>query len=685
MKRLYYIGLNISITVIVLIIVHLIFKSLILDLISFCVGFSFIMIFTKENSELLKKHIIVILISTIVIFMLNVPWSDSVRGKFQNRRHELEIVPVSESNKLSQGSEIWLHEIEVDGENISLSNYLYNNPSWMLSGNSVYCPVPDIDNNAFTAYLVVNEDLKIILGTHAWSGMCQIYLDGNLINEYDLYSYEASSLEVNLSEYLGERPLAKMYYVFVLGVLGTIYAIIGGIFGVYKSNKIRFSSVCFGMWSIYFLAFYPALMSSDVFDQWSQALGKSQLNSWHPVFHTLCIRFFMLFSKNPAMIVLTQIILMSALMGIIVDYLCRIGLSYKVAWFMCIFTGLFPANGVMLTNLWKDIPYALCMLAVSYKIFVLIRDKERWRKDKSNIVVTFVSLVGVALFRHNGIIPFIAICLMLFCLKEVYLKKLVLFSILAILIIEKAIFPSVNVSNGELSGAAYSFFAHNLGAVYANNGNLDHDDIEFMESIIPLEEWEEYYYPYSHNEYAFSTEMYLTHLSEYSLLDFLSGYLKIAIKNIPLICQDVFSLTSLIWEIPYPEKAYISIANYSQDYTNLNEELLEGQKEIAEDISYQFTPLTKSMIKMIANTETRPWVDFFWRLGWLHLGILFMIAIVIWKKQYKYLCVFIPIVFNVLSLFISMVSQSYRYLYSTVTVIPLLFGMTLIIMKERKS
>ena len=119
--------------------------------------------------------------------------------------------------------------------------------------------------------------------------------------------------------------------------------------------------------------------------------------------------------------------------------------------------------------------------------------------------------------------------------------------------------------------------------------------------------------------------------------------------------------------------------------TNLNEELLEGQKEIAEDISYQFTPLTKSMIKMIANTETRPWVDFFWRLGWLHLGILFMIAIVIWKKQYKYLCVFIPIVFNVLSLFISMVSQSYRYLYSTVTVIPLLFGMTLIIMKERKS
>ena len=81
-------------------------------------GFSFIMIFTKENSELLKKHIIVILISTIVIFMLNVPWSDSVRGKFQNRRHELEIVPVSESNKLSQGSEIWLHEIEVDGENI---------------------------------------------------------------------------------------------------------------------------------------------------------------------------------------------------------------------------------------------------------------------------------------------------------------------------------------------------------------------------------------------------------------------------------------------------------------------------------------------------------------------------------------------------------------------------------------
>lgn len=625
-----------------------------------------------------------LLLGLITLLMLNIPWSTNLIGKFRNNRVELKITATGNKNELSQGSEVWIDYVKVDGNDVNLNDYTYLNSEWIFSSSGLY---HEGENADFTMYLNVNETLEIGLGQHAWSGISEIWVEDHLIGQYDLYYESPQLLEIDLSDSIVLQPLSYFYYVVVGGIWLILYTLYYILFSVLNKSfifhSIYFVLPCIISYSIYFLAFYPALCSSDIYDQWAQALGIRGLSNWHPVIHTLVLRLFSMFTHNFAYIVILQIVVAVFLLERIFSLLYKKGVPCWILMAISFFMALYPANGTMLMNIWKDIPYALSILGLTYEIMLMVIDREKWEQSRKQKWFTVLALVSVSIFRHNGIVPFIAtIIAMIFYLKKKGIQ-LVVISVIALCLIKTMVYPLANASDGNTRGAAFSFLAHNLGTIYVENGDLDNDDLLFLESIMPLEVWEENYNKYTHNDYAFSEYPYLANLSK-DETQFLKHYIQIALKNIPLVCHDIFQLTNMIWEFSYPKDSYIYIASFN-NYTNLNVALEVGQDIIAQEYSYQKTQLTNYIENIIKKTSGISYANFFWRFGWIHLSFLICTCIIIIRKRYMYLLVFVPITFNVLSLFISMISQSYRYLYSSTLVIPAIVGITILALYQKKE
>ncbi|RGY94711.1 hypothetical protein, partial [Clostridium sp. AM58-1XD] len=623
-----------------------------------------------------------ILLAVCTLFMLGLPWAKSYNQKFRDANHTLKIETIDEEFS-SDPPVIKIKEIFIDGKKADVSNYATNNPMWVKGTDISY---EATTKSAFIANLTIDESLKVVFATNSNAGTCLVYLDGNITGAYDLYSSEDSEYLVDLSDKIHPRPFSKMYYFTLVILLVIVYKIFSILLDKALKKKtsdyfawFELTWPCALVWFVYYLGFYPALFSVDTFNQYEQATLKI-FDDWHPVAHTLLIRYIGFISKNPAIIVLLQIIVSIYFLGKALQLLCENGLSKRIAFIISCGFALFPANGVMLVNIWKDIPYSIAILGISYEILFMCLDMELWLSRKRNIAITICTLITIALFRHNGFVPYIftVICLVVLLRKKIKSAfKIVIISTVIIFVIKVGVYKVYDV-HPKPEGVAYSFLAHNMGTVYVEGGNLDSDDLLFMEKIMPLDLWKNNYHAYSHNTYV-SGYPYIQKLSEYKD-GFLRNYLKIAVKNIPLVVKDIFQLTNMIWEFKTPEGSYIYIAEYTDDFTDKNQEMITGQKIFADYMSYRKTPLTNSLIKVIQSTSKRGPDIIFWRFAWMHLIGLFGVLLIISRKRYSLLGIYIPYATNILSLFVSMISQSYRYVYSTTMVFPIIVGITIMLL-----
>lgn len=183
---------------------------------------------------------------------------------------------------------------------------------------------------------------------------------------------------------------------------------------IYKGNRWFFaltiiSSFVFLLW---FFAFYPGVMSVDSLSQWEQAMT-GKYNNWHPFVSTLYIQTFQLFSNSPALISLFQLFLTSLLFSYIFQYFIKQGIP-KIIIFVCF--GLFVSSipiGVYNITIWKDVPFSLFIVALSF--FIIMKRGESGLNKKGMAVYLFLSM-GCIFFRHNGILFLFVIPLVSFIL-----------------------------------------------------------------------------------------------------------------------------------------------------------------------------------------------------------------------------------------------------------------------------
>jgi hypothetical protein len=178
------------------------------------------------------------------------------------------------------------------------------------------------------------------------------------------------------------------------------------------------------LWSIYLLAYWPGMMSADSLDQWGQALS-GQFIDHHPAFHTFTIWLLTRLVETPAAVALAQIVALALVTGAILAHIESLGVASHWVWAACLLFALTPVNGTMVVTLWKDIPYATVMLALTYLIFRLAQSRGKWIESTTNWLALGVIAALAGLFRHNGLLAVLATFPVLLVALRRYWKQLV--------------------------------------------------------------------------------------------------------------------------------------------------------------------------------------------------------------------------------------------------------------------
>lgn len=171
-----------------------------------------------------------------------------------------------------------------------------------------------------------------------------------------------------------------------------------------------FAMLC---WLPGYLYEYPGIITPDSINQIEQTLGLTALSNHHPIAHTLlialCVRpiYHMTGDINVAVGLYTfvQMLLMALIVAYCMNTLRQMGLKLKWVYLALLFYTIIPFQWVYMVTIWKDVLFAgFIMLFTASFLRVYTKGKEG--SKVYDYILHFISCIGVALYRSNGLYAF---------------------------------------------------------------------------------------------------------------------------------------------------------------------------------------------------------------------------------------------------------------------------------------
>ena len=160
----------------------------------------------------------------------------------------------------------------------------------------------------------------------------------------------------------------------------------------------RYSIPLLAVWLIFWLAFFPGLISKDSVDQWGQVVT-GHYDDWHPVSHTWLLWLLSRPGHSLGAVSLVQVILAALLCGLVLAAVRRLGAPGWLVWAVTAWLALSPVYGVGVIALWKDNAFGLTAL---WTALLLLQAVERGRMTGGWSVALGIALALLSLLRHNG-------------------------------------------------------------------------------------------------------------------------------------------------------------------------------------------------------------------------------------------------------------------------------------------
>ena len=479
--------------------------------------------------------------------------------------------------------------------------------------------------------------------------------------------------------------------IFILGVLWTVYFVQALLYFVgmlsekwSATNSIQERASYWRKWVLFLFcslpafllfqfAFNPAITTPDSLVGLGHIIGEPLFNH-HPPLHTLAVAFIMqLTGGDVRFVVWAQILAFSSILATCLCYLGKLGVQKKKLIISAILIPLIPSIGLHGTTVWKDIPFAIAMLWLTYicvriyKELYNSNEKASSRMILSISIQLCISLVLVFFLRANGFMAYIFTFVMLFlvfiAIKRKRMILSLIFSLVIIVLIQFPFYNHMNVVESGFSGEArYYALLLDLQAVYYDGGTLSENSLFLLRRSIPeidsVDVRENFQRDWVHwNDYD---------LSEMEMGEFLFMYADTFVRNPFLVSRSVLTRTRAYWKIGVGEQIntinWVPLITYRQG----DAALVAYRQGDAENplINAERTPnfMTNFMQHQYLPFMHGPLTGVFvWRFGiWVLLMNVFIVYKLI-KKDYRILMIFVPIYSYLLSILLANGWTDYRY------------------------
>ena len=408
------------------------------------------------------------------------------------------------------------------------------------------------------------------------------------------------------------------------------------------------------------------------------------MSNHHPLFNTFVIGIFAnlggLFENYNIGIAMYSIVQMLALSGIFaytVYYMAKKEVPLSLRVITLIFYALYPVHALYSITMWKDIPFAISMLLFTIFITEIVTNKEKFFESKANLLLFAISILLVLLFRNNGIYVVILTAPFIFVFARKYYKQLIVVFVSVLLIYSALwkclIFNILKVQEGSIVEALSIPLQQIARVVNEHSDELTEEEMDTINKFWKIDNLGEIYDPRLSDNVKWAIDDKI--LSD-NKGEFIKLWLGLFIKY-PITYVESFLCNSYgYW---YPEASNWVVARTIYQPENESEQI-PGLKQ---------TPIIEgNIIKQIDSyIEKRsvPVLSMIFSIGFAMWLVFGQITYIIYKIQYKFLLLFVPILFLWLTNLASPVFCEYRYIYSLFTCLPMLLFVSFIPTKNGKE
>lgn len=316
------------------------------------------------------------------------------------------------------------------------------------------------------------------------------------------------------------------------------------------SNKkawLGVALIIFILWIPYLVIYYPGFIFGDSLGSIAQALGVAKLYNHHPIFYTLFLKMCLslgIFIKDItfgcAVYTIVQMIYIALCLGYQICWIRNKGIGIKICIILTVFFGCIPFFAQNSIAMWKDPIFSSTLAVWSLVLadFALSKGKiisdNRFFLVKSNLL-----LVVLCFSRNNGfyIGLFCELVIILIWIlnrrKKIItdLKKLMVSTGCILLIISIVIGPVYTKLdlNGE-PVESLGIFLNQMASVVAYDGDMTEEDREYMNGLLPLENYKDTYRPCVVDLLKWDQNFSQKYLNEH-LNGFMKTYISMFIRN----------------------------------------------------------------------------------------------------------------------------------------------------------
>ena len=423
-------------------------------------------------------------------------------------------------------------------------------------------------------------------------------------------------------------------------------------------------ALIFLAWLPYFLRYYPGIVTSDSYSQIEQMIGKIQLQNHHPITHTAIIGIFVnigLALTNDinfgiALYSIASMVIMAIFNTCVLMYLRKKQVPQFLQIILLLYYMFYPVNAMYSITMWKDILFSGIIPIFIILNIELIFNTQNYLEKKRNILLYVLIAVFTILLKHNGLYVVILTLPFVFIVLRKYWKKILPMFLSIIVIYELTNILFYNVLNIEKGSVieALSIPVQQIARVEKNHRTqLDEETKNSIDKFFKVENIGDLYNPILSDPVKWNmNENYFKD----NKIEFLQLWFKLVFKY-PKDCIESFLSNSYGYYYPEAFSGVVSRATMDHNLGIQQQPKIKGQ-------------LVEKLDSLTENRDI-PVVSMMFSIGFAFWLMITCLGYKIYKKQYKYILIYIPVIVLWLTCVASPVNCEFRYAYALFTTLPI--------------
>ena len=470
--------------------------------------------------------------------------------------------------------------------------------------------------------------------------------------------------------YINNKLTINSLIIFLLFIMWNFYliAVINKIFTyikqkIIKTNKLKLSDrillfiIPLVLFFTYLIIFKPFILTTDG-DMQVKEILQNFLTNWHPFFHTLIMKWFYELFGNFQIFIIIRIIIISLIISYITSYFIKKGINKKIIYIITILFCINPITGIYTISILKDIDFVIFLVLLTF-VFVKLFNNDL-KKSILNIILIFISLIFVALFRHNGLYVTILSSLFLIFItiknKDKWIIIPVILAMCFIIFVNTFVYDYENIRPG-LKNTDVLTLVHGLQATSLLKN--DYESLNYLESFTTSSEIKDSYTKYNIDILLHYNKVQFRNV-DIDKKELMKIYFKKFIQYPNILISDRLYGVDIMWNVFKSDNIQSYDYQIAQDEFGIdyyNDLKIENEDNF-------FKNLIINILIFISNNKILNSI-------FLRTGLYFLLLVIILLNNFKSKNIFIliPFFINIITLLISMHHQSYRY----VMFIPIIF------------